>query len=319
MSPIGQRKHRHCTRTYRWHLRTSEGDQQSPPIQMASVSTFHESKFHSLKLRWRTESASEEKGRGKLVVFAGSTPNIGTTIVSCGTALMLAKTANCKVGYLCLNLKSSKIHRYLDKAHHQGALNDIHHFLRSGSLNEEILLQACHTLDSIPNLHILFGNNKRQQADDYTALEIEHLLQVASTTFDICIIDVNAYWDNAATIISMMGADQRVIVTTSDQGHYQEDIHKWIHETATMLGFSTNQFQLVITSINQMQMPRTDDKLLLSQITEATGMQIIGKLGKYMDLFTYANQGKLLQLFDSLHPLHRELLTIVQEVVPYSH
>src|SRR5690606_34102422 len=47
----------------------------------------------------------------KLLVFMGSTPNIGATLIAFGTAVELARGSEHRVGYICLNLKSSKLHR----------------------------------------------------------------------------------------------------------------------------------------------------------------------------------------------------------------
>ena len=51
---------------------------------------------------------TNKQSSGKLITFIGSTPNIGTTLASFGVAHALALETSMKVGYLCLNLKSSK-------------------------------------------------------------------------------------------------------------------------------------------------------------------------------------------------------------------
>src|SRR5690625_3439251 len=59
----------------------------------------------------------EKSIASKTVLFTGTTPNIGTTVVAFGTALQLATRTDKSLAYICLNLKSSKIHHYIGIEH----------------------------------------------------------------------------------------------------------------------------------------------------------------------------------------------------------
>lgn len=134
---------------------------------------------------------------GKAIVFIGSTPNIGTTITSFGIAVGIANYSSQRVGYLCLNLKSSKLHRYIGVEKPETSLDQLRAEIRSHNLRPERLTTYCHTVKGAPGLSVLFGNQLREQAEFFTAEDIEHLIAVAKQTFDLCLIEVNAYWDNA--------------------------------------------------------------------------------------------------------------------------
>jgi len=248
---------------------------------------------------------------GRLVALAGSTPNVGTTIVAFGLAHLLAKATGLKVGYLCLNLKSSKLHRYMDRDGQSFALGELRAELKTGTLRAQRLLHACEPMGSANNLYVLYGNTQRELADLYMAQEVAHLMETARAAFDVCFIDLNAYWDNAATVCGMQLADDRLIVTTGDMGHFQEDIGRWINGVGAALGFAPEHFSLIVT---QMDRGSTEDGLNMRDIAKETGMNVSGKIGKFGDVLTYANQGRLLDLLNGVHPLQKQLFCIVQEL-----
>jgi hypothetical protein len=247
-----------------------------------------------------------------LVVFVGSTPNIGTTVVSFGTALQLARETRHMVGYLCLNLKSSKLYRYLGRDESISALDDMRADLRSRSLTPERLLQYCETLPEVPRLRILYGNRVREQAEYFTPEEIEHLLEAARRAFDICLVEVSAYWDNAATVCAVLRADRRIAVTTQELSHFQEDLQRWLKTVAAMYGVEASSFDLVVT---QREKSGLLQDIRLKDIRREAGMQIIGEIQRHAQLGEYLNQGRLLELLNGPHAINRELSGVTQTLI----
>lgn len=245
---------------------------------------------------------------GKSIVFVGSTPNIGTTFVSFGTAVGMACRTDRSVAYLCLNLKSSKLHRYIGIEKPEASLDHLRAEIRSQSLRPERLSAYCEAVKGVPNLHVLFGNQLREQAEFFTAEDIEHLLQTAKRTFDICIVEVNAYWDNAATVCALLQADSRILVTTPELTHFQEDTDRWLRGLCPIIGLTADSFDLVLT-----QSDKNGNSAGIRQrdIRKETGLSFIGKIGKYADLTDAVNQGKLLELLLGSHPMCRDLGAIV--------
>lgn len=240
---------------------------------------------------------------GELIVFVGSTPNIGTTFVSFGTAVGMASRSDRTVGYLCLNLKSSKLHRYIGIDKPESSLDQLRAEILSRGLRPERLMASCETVKGLPNLRVLFGNQLREQAEYFTAEDIEHVLQTAKQTFDICIVEVNAYWDNAATLCALLQADSRILVTTPELTHFQEDTDRWLRGLCPVVGLAADSFDLVLTQCEAGGIAG----IRQSDIRKETGLSLIGKVGKYADLAATVNQGKLLELLLGRHPLCRDL------------
>ncbi|MFC5704388.1 hypothetical protein ACFPVX_24120 [Cohnella faecalis] len=183
---------------------------------------------------------------GRLAVFTGSTPNIGTTVTAFGTAYRAAALSGKRIGYLCLNLKSAKTHLYLGVGKPEVTLDGIRPELRAGTLTGDKLRQYTYRLPRMEGLHVLFGNMAREQAEYYEPDDIRKLLEASKQAFDLTIADVSAYWDNAATVCAMKEADERFLVTTGHLSHFQEDIQRWTGQVGTMFGIAPDQFQLIL-------------------------------------------------------------------------
>src|SRR5690606_34204260 len=152
-------------------------------------------------------------------------------VAAYGAAVQMAARTEAKVAYICLNLKSSKIHRYLGAGLEDSPLtiDGLRAELRSGSLTGSRLAKQAEADDQLPNLFVIHGNRQREQSDYYTIEEIERLLRAAKEVFDYCVVETGAYWDNAATIGVMRQASQRILVTTQQLSSFQEDTHRWFN------------------------------------------------------------------------------------------
>jgi Flp pilus assembly CpaE family ATPase len=258
----------------------------------------------------------EDNGSGgmsqrKIVLFLGSTPNVGTTTLAFGTAWRLAATTDHKVGYLCLNLKSSKLHRYLGRDTQVSSLDALRAELKSGSLPKERLLQHCERMKEQPNLHVLYGNMLREQAEFFTAEEIEHLLETARSAFDVCIVDVNAYWDNAATLCGVIRADTRLLVTTGEITQFQEDVNRWLHSLGGVFGITAHSFDLIL---NQ-SVPGASGSIRARDIRKETGIHVLAEVHRLPELFPAVNRGQLAEVMEQSTELQQGLAPIVQAIV----
>ncbi|MDR6884597.1 hypothetical protein [Bacillus sp. 3255] len=253
---------------------------------------------------------------GKLITFIGSTPNIGTTIASFGVAYLLALETGLKVGYLCLNLKSSKLHRYLGKDKQVFTLDGLRAELKAQSLTAERLLLVCDQPKEAHGLHVLYGNMLREQAEFFTPSEIVHLLRVARRAFDICIIEVNAYWDNAATVCGLLEADSKVVVTTADIAHFQEDFSRWIRQVGSVFGLQPNSFELMAV---QMERHSRNHEFSIKDIRKETQLPLVGQISRHADALSRCNQGKLLEMFSPNHPMYEEIKVAALKLADYYH
>lgn len=181
-----------------------------------------------------------------ITAFIGTTPNIGTTAAAFAAALRIAEASGQSVGFLCMHLKSAKIHRYLGIQEPAVTLGKLRPELRAGSLTQERLRRAVYSLPGLPHMGVLFGNTARDQAEFFTPEEAEHLLAVAEETFSFLVLDVGAYWDNAATVCAMRKASTRVLVTTEALSHFQEDGQRWIGQVSPLFGIGPEQYETLL-------------------------------------------------------------------------
>jgi Flp pilus assembly CpaE family ATPase len=233
-----------------------------------------------------------------LIAFVGTTPNIGTTLSAFAFAYGLAKQTTAQVAYLDLNLKSAKIHRYLGMDAPDYLLDSLRPELQTETLHPDKLRQVMHQVKDNSSLHLLFGNVMRDQAEYFTPQEINHLLGVATQTFDVVIADVSALWDNAATICALRKADTRIVVTTPALVHFQEDGRRWIKQMSPYFGIPKGSYELVVihhlrTSMYQvrdvcheMELPLLDEVKLSDKLFSALDS---GTLDEWL---TFDEQGK---------------------------
>ncbi|MFF2890463.1 hypothetical protein [Paenibacillus sp. NPDC057967] len=229
---------------------------------------------------------SGNNGAAPVVAFIGTTPNIGTTSAAFATAYRLAELGGIEVGYLCLNLKSAKLHRFLGKDEPDVTLDRLQPELRSASLTPDMLRSADYAVGGRANLHVLFGNLNREGAEFVGAEEIEHLLDVAEKTYGLVVLDVGAYWDNAATICSIRRADSRVLVTTPALSHFQEDGRRWIGSVSPLFQVQPNQYDCVIVHY-----PWRRGGYRMNDICKELGTAPIGEFRMNDSLFASLDRG----------------------------
>jgi septum formation inhibitor-activating ATPase MinD len=247
-----------------------------------------------------------------IIQFIGSTPNIGTTVAAFGIAAHMAKLTKRSIAYICLNLKSSKIHRYLGIDEPLNTLESLRAELKSMSLSTDRLRQHAWKVKEQPNLDVVFGNLQREQAEFYTLNDMDCLLQAAHDAYDYCIVDTNAYWDNAATISTMMKAGMRLMVTTSQLSHFQEDMSRWLQPCAPIFGCSPKSFDLLIT---QKERNPSSNHFSAREIRRETGMHKIGEIYKSKEIDLFLNQGKLWNAIENPGPISDNFSSVARTLL----
>lgn len=245
-----------------------------------------------------------------LAMFVGTTPGIGTTAVAFHTATALAcGKQNLKIGYLCLNLKSSKIARYIGLTAKHAGVSALRAELKARSLTADRLVKHCVTIKPFPNLHILNGNMQREQAELFAPEDVEQLLRAASQAFDLSIVDVNAYWDNAATIIAGIRAGGKYLVTAPQIDCFQDDFRAWICNTSPLFGISPRQFSLIVT-----QTGRLADEYRESEVLHSTGLPLIASVAYEEELMRCMQQGQLADWIKSRKTAPRDISELAAKI-----
>lgn len=226
---------------------------------------------------------------GRLAAFAGSTPNIGTTLAAFGTACRIASRTGLQVGFLCLNLKSAKTHLYLGVDRPQITLDGVRPELRAGTMTGEKLRQYAYRPPKLDGMHVLFGNLAREQAEYYEPEDINRLLAASREAFDLTVADVSAYWDNAATVCAMKEADERLLVTTGSLSHFQEDASRWTRGVGSLFGLAPSDFGLVLLQGYQ----RPSGGFAMKEIRKETGCRDFAELKLIESVHLQLDSGRL--------------------------
>jgi hypothetical protein len=226
--------------------------------------------------------------KSPFVTFVGTTPNIGTTTAAFAAAYRMAESGKEPVGFLCMNLKSAKIHRFLRVERPSTSLDRLRPEMQSGTITGEMLKQASYQMPGLPQLHILFGNLMRDQAEYFTPMELEHLFNAAQETFRVTVADVGAYWDNAATVAAVRRADTRVLATTPALSHFQEDGRRWIGQLSPLFGVSPADYEVLL-----IHPPWRNGGFSMKDVRKELGLQSIGELRLSEELLSHLDNGRL--------------------------
>src|SRR5690606_7883926 len=122
------------------------------------------------------------------------------------------------------------------------------------------------------------------------------LLSVARSAFDITVIEVNAYWDNAATLCGLQEADYRIWVCTDRLGSFQEDYGAWAERLLPVLKLPEDAAGLFIT---QQRKSSLAGKYSVKEIQGLSGLDVIGKLPQDDTISLMLDQGRLGELVQS--------------------
>lgn len=248
-----------------------------------------------------TAQPAEEKPARPTVLFMGTTPNIGTTVIAYAAAKQIAMQTEQQVVYACLNLKSSKIHSYMGIRQPVVSLDEIRAEIKSRGLTNERIKQYCVRDKACPNFSVLMGNRLREQAEFYNVEDIHYLLQQLSDTFDLCIIEVSSYWDNAATVGGLLYADTKIIISTDQLAHFQEDMERWVQNGMTIFDLDKHQFDLFITQVSK----TAANGYSIKDIRKESGMNVIGHVNELAQVKRMLNEGRI----DELVANDQELIT----------
>jgi pilus assembly protein CpaE len=161
-------------------------------------------------------------------------------------ALALATHSPLKIGYLDLNLKNPSVGTYLNLAESDKSNIRIRPLLQTQALSPAGLLDACIGYRRVKRLFILPGTARRETASDVTPEMINHLLTVARQTFDLTLLDLSGYPDNAATVCGVRGADIRLLTARPQFDSYRTGWGDWYDCYWKYCGLAPQEIALVM-------------------------------------------------------------------------
>jgi pilus assembly protein CpaE len=211
------------------------------------------------------------EGKGIIAAIWPAACKDGATTVAINTALVLAQQTKLKIGLLDLNLKNPEIGASLNLAAKGRSNAALRSKLQTGSLRPDDLMEACIPYRKAPQLRILAGSHRRDTAADFTAEMMQHLLDVCRSSFDITIVDVSAFPDNAATVCAAKYADCRWLVAQQAFGSHRWSWNEWYECYWKFAGLHPSQISLVVNRFS----PHGEGP---HRIADSLGMRLAGVL-----------------------------------------
>lgn len=254
--------------------------------------------------------AAPENGP-KQVLFTGTTPNTGTTIAAFATAQLLANYTAQKVAYVCLNLKSSKIHHYLGWDQPMISLDQLRSECKTQSLTPERMSRAGMKIHD--NFTVYAGNQLREQAEYYKPQDISFYLQLLEQVYDFVIVDVHPYWDNAATVQAMLSIENKVLVTTAHLACFQEDLKGWFRSAEEILNKPITPPGLFISLLDA-----KENGYSLKDIQAETGLSLYGSMKRNEAIYDYLNEGRLQHLVHELEHVRKSIDPLLLSIYNFS-
>ncbi|NTZ16313.1 tyrosine-protein kinase family protein [Paenibacillus sp. JMULE4] len=164
---------------------------------------------------------------GSLTAVWSAASKDGATTIAVSTALSLAASGRMTIGLIDGNLHNPEIRSFLNLTDPDPSGFKLRPKLQTQTLTPGDLIDACISYRKIPNLHILTGSRRRDTALDVTPEMMAHLLRTSRAAFDITIVDLNSYPDNAATICTVREADHRWLVAQNHYASFQMSWGEW--------------------------------------------------------------------------------------------
>ncbi|MFC5449112.1 CpaE family protein [Paenibacillus aestuarii] len=201
--------------------------------------------IREIRIRLFKDKIPVNQGEGNLISVMSSSPKDGATTIAISAAICMAEQTDKKVCLIDGNLKSPEIRDHLRFKGDKG-YPLIQADCDSQSLDSNSLLKACEKIAGVKNLYVLTGLQRREWAEKISLHEISHLLSVAKETFDIVIVDVHTFPDQAATVKCMKEADHRLVVVQPIVTSYQSSWHDWFNSVWSHFELTEKDFSLVL-------------------------------------------------------------------------
>ncbi len=149
-----------------------------------------------------------------VVALFGADSKVGTTLTAMSLAENLAERSEGTIAFL--NMSGHISHSYLDNDKGKG-LDSIRTKIHNKILQQDELSQAMLQIGELKNLYILPPCKTLIDFKYYTTDHIEYIINMASSIFDIVIVDAGWYPHNALYFGALNSTPNRYMVTTQQQ------------------------------------------------------------------------------------------------------
>ncbi|MEC3018344.1 ParA family protein [Bacillus cereus] len=221
----------------------------------------------------------------QIISFFGTHSSVGVSTTVFDVAHALSKKVHEKVLVLSLNAWDTSDYFYRYKGKY---LNDLKVDLQTKSLTKSGLENA---VSKCKNFYHLAGNRDVRLQRFYNVAEIAYLLEIASETFDVVLIDGGVHFDNACSIQSLFTSSIRFLITTQEDKGYKYYFPQMYSQLLEPAGIKKDDFMLIINKHrNDMSIVSNkdiQDEVGMSVITTIPDMDILGQVATKQNELLY--------------------------------
>jgi len=193
------------------------------------------------------ERSEEERTSPGIVLAVWSAAcKDGATTVALNTALALARQTKLRIGLFDMNLKNPELRIMLQLPDPGFSNMSLRPKLQTGSLRTHELWNATLPFRRADNLRILPGTFRRDTAADVSPEMMETLLETSRNVFDVTVLDLSSYPDNAATVCGVRRSDLRWLVAGNRKTSYLWSWSEWYECYWKLCGISPSEIGLVL-------------------------------------------------------------------------
>jgi Flp pilus assembly CpaE family ATPase len=203
-----------------------------------------------------------QAGSNHVVSISGTHSQVGTT----QTAFSLAKTLanlNYKVKVLGLNVANPG---ELEKYPSENSFDTIYPYLEHRTINADSLEAY---MVNVENFKYLVGNRDMTRWFDYQVEPVNHLIDLASETSDVVILDLGSFYNTALCVSGLLKSNMHILVTTQQEASFKQFIRWKKQILSQMENMNANGFFLLINKFD------SELSLTPKHLTEAFGIHLL--------------------------------------------
>ncbi|MCL6446162.1 MAG: hypothetical protein K6T83_22410 [Alicyclobacillus sp.] len=234
-----------------------------------------------------------------ILAFWGVYPRLGTTTIVLAVAHVLAAGHGKNVGVFGLNAYNSGTWMLPERNHH---LDDVVSYLVHNKLDRDTLLSA---MESVYRVKYLPGLRNQTQALTLQPEHVDSLIAVASSVFDVLVLDLGSVLNTAMALQGMRIATHRYVVA-NDLASTQRQFFDHFDYVLKPLGISEEELLLIGSQLHGKG----------ASFAKSVGLVPVAGIPHFPSIDLYAEQqSEPLKLFLSEKQFRKAVDTIVQSAL----
>ncbi|WP_066412857.1 AAA family ATPase [Sutcliffiella cohnii] len=230
-------------------------------------------------------TGDDERSSNRIIAFFGTHSGAGVSTTVMNVARLLGQRVKERVLVLSLNPWDPADYFQQYEGHY---LNDLKVDLRTKNLTQQKLQQYVHKNKFF---YQLAGNRDIKLQRYFETEEIDHLIEVASSSFDTILIDAGCHFDNACYAQTFVSSNLKFLVTTQETKGYrnyfplikQQLLDPYNKELTNFL-LLINQYRPNYALINEKDL---QEDLEMSLLTSIPDQDVFGPISIRQNEFLY--------------------------------